>query len=69
MTSPMMRSGSDRTQLPNKDRSNEADRGATERRPRSSRSGEGSASALTTLKKIERDRERSKPKDDGGKQT
>jgi hypothetical protein len=57
-------SGSDCKQPATRDRSNEADRGAAERRPRAARSGEGSASALNTLKKIERDREKSRPKDD-----
>ncbi len=48
----------------NKDRSNEADRSGTDRRAREGRSGEGSESALATLKSIERDRKRSKPADD-----
>ncbi len=48
----------------NKDRSNEADHSGTDRRAREGRSGEGSESALATLKSIERDRKRSKPADD-----
>ncbi|MBA3774643.1 MAG: hypothetical protein H0X13_19765 [Ramlibacter sp.] len=48
----------------NKDRSNEADCSGTDRRAREGRSGEGSESALATLKSIERDRKRSTPADD-----
>jgi hypothetical protein len=51
-------------QPPSKDRSNDADRGGTDRRIRVGRSGEGSASALATLQSIERDRKRSWPVDD-----
>lgn len=69
MASAPKRSKMDRKQPANKDRSNEADRGASDRRARAARSGEGSESALATLKNIERDRERSKPKDDNGSQT
>ena len=47
-----------------KDRSNDADRGDTDRRTRVGRSGEGSASALATLQSMERDRKRSWPEDD-----
>jgi hypothetical protein len=55
----------DRKQQPSsKDRSNEADRGGTDRRARVGRSGEGSASALATLQSMERDRKRSWPEDD-----
>jgi hypothetical protein len=54
----------DRKQPSHKDRSNEADRSGTNRRDREGRSGEGSESALATLKNIERDRKRSKPADD-----
>ena len=55
----------DRKQQPSsKDRSNDADRGGTDRRIRVGRSGEGSASALATLQSIERDRKRSWPEDD-----
>jgi hypothetical protein len=55
----------DRKQPSNKDRSNEADQtGADRRRREQRRSGEGSESALATLKHIERDRERIKPADD-----
>ena len=55
----------DRKQQPSKkDRSNDADRSGTDRRSREGRSGEGSESALATLKSIERDRKRSRPTDD-----
>jgi hypothetical protein len=54
----------DRKQPSNKDRSNDADRSGTNRRAQEGRSGEGSESALATLKSIERDRKRSKPADD-----
>lgn len=55
----------DRKQQPsNKNRSNDADRTGTDRRAREGRSGEGSESALATLKSIERDRKRSRPADD-----
>lgn len=54
----------DRKQPSNKDRTNEADRSGSDRRARQGRSGEGSDSALATLKSIERDRKRSKPADD-----
>jgi hypothetical protein len=49
----------------NKDRSNDADQGGTDKRARDRRTGEGSESALATLKNIERDRQRSKPADEG----
>jgi len=49
----------------NKDRSNDADRSGTDRRARDHRTGEGSDSALATLKNMERDRQRSRPDDDG----
>jgi hypothetical protein len=55
----------DRKQQPsNKDRSNDADHGGTDRRTRIGRSGEGSASALATLQSMERDRKQSWPEDD-----
>lgn len=54
----------DRKQPAHKDRSNEADRSGTDGRAKQGRSGEGSQSALATLKNIERDRKRSKPADD-----
>lgn len=55
----------DRKQQPaNKDRSNNADRSGTDRRARDGRTGEGSESALATLKSIERDRKRSRPAED-----
>lgn len=50
----------------NKDRTNLADRGGTDRHARERRSGEGSESALANLKSIERDRQISKPEDDAG---
>ena len=56
----------DRQQPTNKDRSNHADSSGTDRRARDHRTGEGSQSALATLKNIERDRQRSKPDDDAG---
>ena len=59
----------DRTQPTSKDRSNDAGHGAGDRRASAARSGEGSASALATLKRIERDRERTMPKDDRGSKT
>jgi hypothetical protein len=55
----------DRQQPSKKDRSNDADRSSTDRRGRDRRTGEGSDSALATLKNIERDRQRSKPTDEG----
>jgi hypothetical protein len=58
-------SAMDRKQPSNKDRANDADRSGSDRRAREGRSGEGSESALATLKSIERDRKRSKPADDG----
>ena len=54
----------DRKQPANKDRSNDADRSGTDRRARERRTGEGSESALATLKNIERDRRRSQPGND-----
>jgi len=54
----------DRKQPSHKERSNDADRSGSDRRAREGRSGEGSESALATLKNIERDRKRSKPADD-----
>jgi hypothetical protein len=51
----------DRKQPSNKDRSNDADRTGTDRRARERRSGEGSESALASLKHIERDRRRTQP--------
>lgn len=54
----------DRKQPAPKERSNEADRNGTDRRAKQGRSGEGSQSALATLKNIERDRKRSKPAED-----
>jgi hypothetical protein len=58
----------DRKQPANKNRSNDADDSGNDRRARERRSGEGSESALATLKNIERDRRRSKPDDDGNSQ-
>jgi hypothetical protein len=55
----------DRKQASNKDRSNDADQSGTDRRARERRTGEGSESALATLKNIERDRQRNKPADEG----
>ena len=55
----------DRPQPSNKDRSNDADRSGVDRRARERRTGEGSDSALATLKNIERDRQRNKPADEG----
>jgi hypothetical protein len=55
----------DRKQPSNKERSNDADQSGPDRRARERRSGEGSESALATLKNIERDRQRSKPADEG----
>jgi hypothetical protein len=60
-------SAMDRKQPSNKDRANDADRSGSDRRAREGRSGEGSESALATLKSIERDRKRSKPADDWNK--
>jgi hypothetical protein len=57
-------SAMDRKQPSSKDRANEADRSNSDRRAREGRSGEGSESALATLKSIERDRKRTKPADD-----
>lgn len=54
----------DRNQPTNKERSNDADRSGTDRRARERRSGEGSESALASLKFMERDRKRSTPTDD-----
>ena len=54
----------DRKQPSNKERSNESDRTGNDRRRWERRSGEGSESALATLKNIERDRERNRPADD-----
>lgn len=54
----------DRKQPTNKDRSNDADRTGTDRRGRERRSGEGSDSALATLRHLERDRARSRPADE-----
>ena len=51
----------DRKQPVSKDRSNQADRGNTDRYARERRSGEGSDSALANWKSIERDREKSRP--------
>ena len=45
------------------DKSNAADRGASDR-GRERRTGEGSQSALANLKRIERDRERTRPADE-----
>jgi hypothetical protein len=56
----------DRKQPTYKERSNDADRSGTERSAREQRTGEGSDSALATLKHIERDRRRSWPADAGG---
>lgn len=58
----------DRKQPTSNERSNDADRNGSERRGRTrGRSGEGSESALATLKHIERDRARSRPvEDDSG---
>lgn len=55
----------DRKQPTNKDRSNLADRSNTDRHARERRSGEGADSALANLKSIEREREQSKPPEDG----
>jgi hypothetical protein len=55
----------DRKQPTNKDRSNDADRTGSDRRGRERRTGEGSDSALANLKNIERDRQRSRPMDEG----
>jgi hypothetical protein len=51
----------DRKQPTNKERSNDADRSGMDRRARDRRTGEGSQSALATMKNIERDRQRTKP--------
>jgi hypothetical protein len=51
----------DRKPPVSKDRSNQADRGNTDRYARERRSGEGSDSALANWKSIERDREKSRP--------
>jgi hypothetical protein len=56
----------DRKKPTDKDRSNDADRSGTDRRGRDHRTGEGSESALANLKNIERDRQRSRPADEGG---
>lgn len=53
----------ERRQPGNKDRSNQADRGNTPRQARERRSGEGSDSALAKWKSIERDREKSRPRE------
>lgn len=55
----------DRKQPSNKDRSNVADQSGTDRHARERRTGEGSESALATLKNIERDRQRAKTGDEG----
>jgi hypothetical protein len=55
----------DRKPPSRKERSNDADRSGTERGARDQRTGEGSESALATLKHIERDRRRSWPADEG----
>jgi hypothetical protein len=55
----------DRRQPTNKDRSNDADQSGADRHARERRSGEGSQSALASLKNIERDRRRSSPDGDG----
>ena len=55
----------DRKQPSNKERSNQADRTGADRRRWEHRSGEGSESALANLKNIERDREKTRPADDG----
>jgi hypothetical protein len=62
---PTPSSKMDRQQPTTKDRSNDADRSGTDRRGREHRTGEGSDSALATLRNIERDRQRSKPADEG----
>ena len=54
----------DRKQPTNKERSNDADSAGTDRRARERRTGEGSESALATLKTIEHDRARSRPAED-----
>jgi hypothetical protein len=66
---PAPTSKMDRPQPSNKDRSNDADRSGTDRRARERRTGEGSDSALATLKNIERDRQRNQPADEGGSGT
>ena len=58
-------SRTERKQPTRKDRSNDADRSGAERGGRERRTGEGSDSALATLKHIERDRKRSWPVDEG----
>ena len=55
----------DRKPPTDNNRSNNADQGGGERRGRERRTGEGSDSALANLKNIERDRQRSKPADEG----
>jgi hypothetical protein len=55
----------DRKQPSNKNRSNDADRSGADRRRSERRTGEGSESALATLKSIQRDREKIRPADDG----
>jgi hypothetical protein len=62
---PTLISKMDRKQPSNKDRSNDADQSGSDRRARERRTGEGSESALATLKNIERDRQRTKPADEG----
>lgn len=57
----------DRKQPTNKERSNDADRTGSDRRLRDRRSGEGADSALATLKSIEQDRQRAKPREDDGR--
>lgn len=54
----------DRKQPSNKNRSNDADRSGADRQRSERRTGEGSESALATLKSIQRDRERTRPADD-----
>ena len=54
----------ERQPIGNKDRPNQADRLGTERRGGARRSGEGSESALASLRTMERDLAKSKPTDD-----
>ena len=56
----------DARQPTSKERSNDADRGGSDPRAREHRTGEGSDSALATLKHIERDRQRSRLTDQRG---
>ena len=55
----------DRQQATGKGGSIDADRTGFDRRARDKRTGEGADSALATLRNIERDRQRSKPDDEG----